>query len=143
MRSHLYLGVALASVVTLITPAVAGDSVSVVERVASEMTVDLGAKGDSLGDLLVFANPLYDADNRAQVGADQGYCVRVIVAKAWECTWTVLLKDGQITAQGPIVDKADSVMAITGGTGKYAGAKGTLMVHPRNAESYDFKYQLL
>ena len=43
-----------------------------------ETTIDLGAKGDSLGDLLVFANKVYDAANKTQVGTDQGYCVRTV-----------------------------------------------------------------
>ena len=54
-----------------------------------ETTVDLGAKGDSVGDLLVFANKVFDAANKTQVGTDQGYCVRTVVGKSWECFWTL------------------------------------------------------
>ena len=71
--------------------------------------------------------------------------MRVVVGKSWECFWTLLLKHGQITVEGPFLDDGDSVMAITGGTGKYAGAKGSLKLHARDAKgsSYDFLYDLL
>src|ERR1700730_17950551 len=111
----------------------------------SDATLDLGVKGDSVGDLLTFANPVYDAANKAQVGSDQGYCVRVIAGKSWECFWTLRLKEGQITIEGPFYDAGDSVMAVTGGTGKYVGAKGSMKLHSRDAKgtSYDLVYELL
>jgi allene oxide cyclase len=129
----------------LTLPAFAKEQIVVVERPVGETTVDLGAKGDSVGDLLVFANKVYDAGNKAQVGTDQGYCVRTIVGKSWECFWTLTLAAGQITVEGPFVDTGDSLMVVTGGTGKYAGAKGSMKLHPRDATptSYDFTYDLL
>jgi len=122
----------------------AGETIKVVERPVNETTVDIGAKGDSVGDLLTFANPVFDADNKVQIGSDQGYCVRVVVGKSWECFWTILLKKGQITVEGPFADEGDSTFAITGGTGQYVGAKGSLKLHPRDATptGYDFTYVL-
>jgi allene oxide cyclase len=126
-------------------PALAGEKIQLIEHADTDATLDLGAKGDSVGDLLTFANPVYDAANKAQVGSDQGYCVRVIAGKSWECFWTLRLKDGQITIEGPFYDAGDSVMAVTGGTGKYAGAKGSMKLHSRDAKgsSYDLTYELL
>ena len=134
---------ALASLLTL--PALAAEQIKVVERPVGETTLDLGAKGDSIGDLLVFSNAVFDAANKTQVGTDQGYCVRTIVGKSWECFWTLTLKAGQITIEGPFMDEGDSLFAVTGGTGKYAGAKGGMKLHPRDAKStsYDFTYDLL
>ena len=125
--------------------ALAAERIQLVERAETDATLDLGAKGDSVGDLLTFANPIYDATNKTQVGSDQGYCVRVVAGKSWECFWTLMLKDGSITVEGPFYDAGDSVMAVTGGTGKYAGAKGSLKLHARDAKStsYDFTYELL
>ena len=125
--------------------AVAAEKIQVVERALTDTTIDLGAKGDSVGDLLTFANPIYDAANKTKLGSDQGYCVRVVVGKSWECFWTLLLADGEITVEGPFYDTGDSVMVITGGTGKYAGAKGAMKLHSRDAKStsYDFLYELL
>jgi allene oxide cyclase len=121
----------------------AAETLTVVEKVASEKTVDIGPKGDSMGDVLVFANPIFDAAGSLKIGSDEGHCLRTVVGKTWDCTWTLILKDGQIMATGPILDNADSSMAIIGGTGKYAGAMGTLLVHPKNETSYEFKYQLM
>jgi allene oxide cyclase len=133
-------GVTLAAV-----PVLAAERLELVERAVTDTTLDLGAKGDSLGDLLTFANPVFDAGNKTQLGTDQGYCIRVVVGKSYECFWTLLLKDGQITAEGPFYDDKDSVMAVTGGTGKYDGAKGALKLHARDAKgsSYQFIYELL
>jgi allene oxide cyclase len=128
-----------------ITPVWAAEQLKVVERPLGETTVDLTAKGDSVGDMLVFANGIFDAANKTQIGTDQGYCVRTIVGKSWECFWTLTLKAGQITIEGPFLDEGDSLMAVTGGTGKYSGAKGSMKLHPRDATptGYDFTYDLL
>ena len=137
----------LAGVLALPLPlaAVAGERLQVVERAMTDTTIDLGAKGDSVGDLLTFANPIYDAANKTKLGSDQGYCVRVVVGKSWECFWTLRLKEGQITIEGPFYDAGDSVMAVTGGTGKYVGAKGSMKLHSRDAKgsSYDLTYELM
>jgi allene oxide cyclase len=137
-------------VATLLTvfaalPTLAAQSIHLIEHADSDATLDLGAQGDSAGDLLTFANPVFDSNNKTRVGSDQGYCVRVVAGKSWECFWTLQLQDGQITVEGPFFDTGDSVMAVTGGTGKYAGAKGGMKLHPRDAKgsAYDFIYDLL
>jgi allene oxide cyclase len=123
----------------------AAERISLVERAVTDATLDLGPKGDSVGDLLTFANPVFDANNKLRLGSDQGYCVRVVVGRSWECFWTLSLKDGQITVEGPFKDVGDSQLVITGGTGKYAGAKGAMSLHPRDAKgsAYDFTYEIL
>ena len=129
---------------SIATTAAAGERIQLVERALTDATLDLGAKGDSVGDLLTFANPVYDAANKTQLGTDQGYCVRVVAGKSWECFWTLVLKDGQITIEGPFYDSGDSTMVVTGGTGRYGGAKGSMRLHPRDAKgsAYDFTYEL-
>jgi allene oxide cyclase len=133
-----------ALVLTVPLATLAAERLELVERALTDATLDLGAKGDSLGDLLTFANPVFDAADKAQLGTDQGFCIRVVTGKSYECFWTLLLKDGQITAEGPFYDDKDSVMAVTGGTGKYLGAKGALKLHARDAKgsSYQFIYEL-
>jgi allene oxide cyclase len=131
---------------TLMTnPSSAAEQLKVVERPVGETNIDLTAKGDSVGDMLVFANGVFDAANKTQIGTDQGYCVRTIVGKSWECFWTLTLKSGQITVEGPFFDEGDSLLVVTGGTGKYAGAKGSMKLHPRDPTptGYDFTYDLL
>jgi hypothetical protein len=126
-------------------PVFASQRFHVVDRPLNDAILDLGAKGDSAGDILIFANPVYDAANKAQLALAQGYCVRVVVGKSWECSWTLILKDVQITNEGPFYDTGDSLFVVTGGTGKYAGAKGQMKLHSRDpkASSYDMIYELL
>lgn len=123
----------------------AGNIVLVEHAVTDHVVHINNGTADSLGDLLVFANPIFDSANRVQRGRDQGYCIRVVVGKSWECFWTLFLKGGQITVEGPFNDTGDSVMAVTGGAGQFAGAKGDLKLHSRNAKGseYEFTYDLL
>lgn len=113
-----------------------------VERATSDQIVDLGTPGDSVGDMLVFANILYDKDNGAPIGKNSGWCIRTIVGQAWECTWTATFEKGQIVTQGPFYDQGESVLAITGGTGTYKTSRGELRLKARNAEmtEFDFAY---
>ena len=103
-----------------------------------------GDKGDTAGDILTFANEVYDADDKNKVGSDQGICFRTLVGKAWECFWTLSLDKGQITVEGPFLDAGDSVLAITGGTGEVAGATGDMALKARGTDgkAYDFIYRI-
>lgn len=125
-------------------PAEEPQTIPLVEHADTDAVEDLGMMGDSEGDLLTFANPVFDEANKNKVGTDQGFCVRVAAGVSWECMWTVLLADGQITVEGPFFDAKDSVLAITGGTGQYSDAAGQMKLHARNAQGteYDFVYEL-
>ena len=118
---------------------------AVVERAATDTVTDTGDKGDTVGDILTFANEVYDEANAKLVGHDNGWCVRTVVGKAWECFWTLALDDGQITVEGPFLDAGDSDLAVTGGTGEYSGIRGEMKLHSRNDKGteYDFVYNLI
>jgi hypothetical protein len=135
-----------AGVLALAKPALADtQELKLVERAATDTVTDTGDTGDSVGDVLTFANPVFDADNKTQLGTDNGWCARTVVGTAWECFWTLTLKDGQITVEGPFFDASDSTMAVTGGTGAYVGVKGEMALHARNPDQteYDFAYKLV
>ncbi len=120
-------------------------SLTVVERATTDaISVHGGTAADNVGDVLTFANEVFDAANQVKLGSDQGYCVRVVVGKAFECHWTLILADGQIAVDGPFLDAGDSVLAIVGGTGAYSGARGEMKLHARDAKggAYDFNYLL-
>ncbi len=119
-------------------------SITLVERATSDVVTDTGAKDDSAGDILTFANELFDKDNETKVGSNNGYCIRTAAGRAWECAWTNVLEGGQITVQGTFLDGQDSVFAITGGTGKYLRIHGEMMLHARDAKGseYDFTFNL-
>ena len=98
--------------------------------------VDLPPKGISLGDHFLGAETLRQASGPA--GRMDVDCV--IIDRAYQgqaCSLSLILKDGQVIAQGAGVDKripgvggttppAGDEYAITGGTGAYQGAAGTL-----------------
>lgn len=117
---------------------------TVVERAVSDTVADTGPSGDSVGDVLAFANPVYNAANTVQVGTDNGSCIRTKVAAAYQCSWTLTLRGGSLVVEGPFYDAADSVLAITGGTGIWAKARGQMSLHARNAAgtAYDFRYKV-
>jgi hypothetical protein len=115
----------------------------VVEHAVTDATTDTGAAGDSAGDILTFANPVFNRRDARQVGSDQGYCIRVVKGASYECTWTTFLKGGQIVVQGPFYDAKDSTLAITGGTGRYRHARGTMRLRSKaNGTKYDFVFRL-
>ena len=126
--------------------AIAADTVyRFVEHADTDATHVRGGTGpDNVGDILTFANPVYDAANTHRVGSDQGYCVRVVAGVSYECHWTLSVHGGQIMVDGPFFDKTDSALAITGGTGAFAGASGQMKLHARDAHggAYDFTYEM-
>ena len=102
-------------------------TVHVIERATTNLTIDTGPSGDSSGDLITFANDVFDEKNTDKVGRDQGDCIRINVTQgSWECRWITFLKGGAITVEGPFFDAKDSVLAITGGRGKYKDARGSM-----------------
>jgi hypothetical protein len=119
-------------------------TLAVVERATTDVVTDTGEKGDTVGDVLTFANEVYDQKNETMVGTDQGFCVRTVVGKAWECIWTLTLKEGQLTVEGPFYDASPSTLAITGGTGKYRKASGQMNLKARDEKGteYDFIYEI-
>ena len=121
-------------------------TIAVVEHADTDVLQHVGPanEDDSVGDVLAFANNLYDEQNQEKVGTDNGMCMRTAVGKACECVWTATLEGGQITVEGPFYDAKDSTLAITGGTGDYADASGEMTLHAHDAEGseYDFTYKV-
>ena len=53
------------------------------------------------------------------------------------------ISDGQITVEGPYRDAlATTVLAVTGGTGRYANARGQMVLHLRGDGNFDFVFRL-
>ena len=150
MRICLLAGGVAAVVIVLAATALAAGAagtaktIRVVERATTDAVTETGKKGDSAGDLLTFANTLYNAANKTSVGSDDGWCIRTAAGKSWECAWTNTLAGGQIMVSGPFLDAGPSKLAIVGGTGTYAGATGWMDLRSRNKKGteYDFVYHV-
>jgi allene oxide cyclase len=128
-------------------PAGKGDddavTVTVIEHAENDTTTDTGAQGDSTGDIFTFANKVYDAADRTEVGTDQGFCIRITPGTSYECTWTTLLEDGHISVTGPFYDARESTLAITGGTGRYKDASGSMLLEAlANGTKFRFTFQI-
>jgi hypothetical protein len=108
--------------------------------VQSNDNIDLGASGFSLGDEQVFSDDLYAEGERTASGTDGGVCTVVRIDRSAktpsgtaQCVVTLSLPDGQITVQGLVTFSGDQLpaafdLAITGGTGAYSDASGTVTV---------------
>jgi hypothetical protein len=118
-------------------------SIHVIEHATSDAVTN-GSTTDTAGNVLTFANDVFDSADKTKVGSDQGYCVRIVVGKSWECNWTTFLAGGQITVEGPFSDTGNTVVAITGGTGKYRNARGwmDLEYHNPAGTEFDFVFHL-
>lgn len=124
------------------TRGVSGSTLNVIEHATTDKGVDIGAHGDSTGDLITWHNELFNSADVSKVGRDQGECFRISVAAgSWECTWINWVPGGSITVEGPFYDAKDSTLAVTGGTGNYAGAGGSMALHSLNGGAeYDFSF---
>jgi allene oxide cyclase len=122
-----------------------GKVIHVIEHPTTDAVTNQGdGAGDVVGDVLTFTNDVFDKTDSSKVGSDQGYCVRMLVGESWECVWTTFLDRGQLTVEGPFYDAKDSVLAINGGTGKYANARGSMEVRSRaGGTEFDFIFHLI
>jgi hypothetical protein len=101
--------------------------------------VDNAPTGGSPGDVLVFTEKLFNARGK-QIGTDAASCVRLFDLTSL-CTGTYKLPGGRLMVQllqpGPI---GIYDQAITGGTGRFAAARGTVTVDQRpDGDRFTFK----
>lgn len=118
------------------------------------MAVDLGRAGKSQGDLYVFSGNVLDAATGAQVGRVLGEQISVALGRRAETvqgSLTFELPDGSIVAGGlsrypldanDLVVGARFVRPILGGTGRYAGTRGTLTTVRRPQGGYEQRFDL-
>lgn len=106
-------------------------------------TIDLGAPGSSVGDLIVISDALFQDEE--PVGAHGGTCRVVQVAPVLlHCVVTFTLPAGQITVQGLVTPaRAEEQVAVTGGTGAYRAAQGTLTVLEVEGEPARYTFTFL
>ena len=142
-------GAGTASIVAS-SSATATTALTVIEHAVTDHVTDVGKTGLGPGDLLTFHNPIYDSTDTTVVGSDQGSCIRITKFKegskkgSWECQWTTFLDNGasSITVETPYYDTGLGTGAITGGTGTYAGASGSLDLDCFSQIRCTFKFNL-
>jgi hypothetical protein len=96
-----------------------------VENPKSEVYVDTGKKGDSPGDSVYFTERLLESGKR--VGRTEITC-SFYSENAGRCFGTLKLPGGTIEAGGTDLSGKSFAVAIFGGTGRYAGASGSVRI---------------
>ena len=94
-------------------------------RTQAAKVVDIGEPGDSVGDVIVFDQPLLGAEG-AVIGINSGTCIRTRVGHSSQCQWTLKFDDGTIQVAGREADQGASAIAIVGGTGAYSNISGEM-----------------
>lgn len=87
--------------------------------------IDRGEPGDSVGDMLVFDQPLLDGDGN-RIGTNNGTCIRTRPGYSFQCHWTLNLANGSIHVTGREFDRGTSLISIVGGTGEYTSIMGEM-----------------
>ncbi len=109
-------------------------------------TGDVGHKGPTAGDLLVFNADVMNADQSEQVGRQDGSCIYTQIEKGKDrfevCTLNFVLADGEITLEGTFDQNANpNTFAVIGGTGIYTSAQGQVVAD--FSKKYQFDFELL
>lgn len=97
-----------------------------------QSSIDVGDKGFSAGDYDVHTDRLMR--NGHKVGWDSATCLVTRLAKTADesCHWVMHLRHGQIVADGVVRSGQQGpgtfTLAITGGTGRYDDARGSLSI---------------
>jgi hypothetical protein len=105
-----------------------GDQVRVLSTNTEEASVDVGEPDFSLGDEFVFTSDL--TKHGTSVGHTGVVCTVTSVERSEsQCVGTASFSRGQIAIQGLLAGEPERfAFPITGGTGAYEGASGTLVV---------------
>jgi hypothetical protein len=99
------------------------------ERPGATTVVDNAPKGKAgRGDIILYANPVFDRQG-TQVGTDHGVCTVISVSQS-QCDATLVLPKGQIVTHGVEGTRTKFEIAVIGGTGSYAGVRGTMTARP-------------
>ena len=94
-------------------------------RIHGADIIDTGEPGDSVGDLVVFDQPLLDEHDN-NIGNNSGACIRTQVGHSFQCQWTLTFQNGSIQVAGREFDQGTSAISIVGGTGAYSTITGEM-----------------
>jgi allene oxide cyclase len=101
--------------------AAATTTLHLTEKQTFQHYVDKGAKGESPGDIRTFGGTVFQ--HGTKVGHDR---IRCVVAAS--CDAQVWIRGGSLISKGFVATGPSFSAKITGGTGKYARAHGTVTV---------------
>lgn len=115
-----------------------GERLVLIEHAEQLHDIDHGEPGPSVGDMQIWGpNPLYDEQDGKDTGATtQGTCIALNAAHDCIVAETILFPDGStLQIQGVELASGASTRTIVGGSGRYLGATGTVVVEPTADQS--------
>jgi hypothetical protein len=96
--------------------------------------IDLGTKGFGVGDEYVLSDRVYRGGKH--VGQDAGTCTVVTAAGDAVCDLVMSLPAGHVVVHGLLPGTAHAIrLAVTGGTGRYATARGDALLQQGETSS--------
>jgi hypothetical protein len=105
-----------------------------IARPSDQKTIDLAPRGESVGDRMISSETLRRGG--VPVAREEGECLLLDPSyEGAQCSFTIMFRDGILIGQGASVSKrvpgvgaTSGPFAIVGGTGRFAGASGTVDV---------------
>lgn len=136
MKHAVLTGILALVAAAVVAVAAQGKSTSTLTFVTKQQSltqIDVGKKGFSVGDSFIFSEQLLA--NGKQAGHDRIICTHVANARTGgdSCTGTVMLAGGTIQLAG-VSAEGPFTVAVVGGTGTYAGARGSARVSSGGAK---------
>lgn len=134
-----------------------GETLSVVATAKGQRlsTVDLGRQGKSGGDVYVFDSPLLDSEEEESIGRAYGTQTSIALDSNSETVQAMITYDfrdeDRITVGGigeyprrdtGLVENQEFERPILGGTGRYAGARGTVTSVRRPDGDYEHTFEI-
>lgn len=107
--------------------------------------VDNAPAGDSAGDVFIFQQAIRREREGRQIGSDRATCTRTTRdEQEYLCSGVFLLPRGQISIQGiePPPGVTRHPLIVTGGTGRYRGARGVIRVTHLSPIEDQFEFRL-
>ncbi|HET7476125.1 MAG TPA: hypothetical protein VFJ97_08910 [Dermatophilaceae bacterium] len=108
--------------------------------------VDVGRRGESVGDYVVITGPLLHPDSGQRAGFASVVCtvLRTGATAPLQCVGTASLAGGDITIQGLFVTEQGrpNRLAVTGGTGQFRTARGEFVATIEADGSTDALFRL-
>ena len=104
-------------------------TIRITDRELSVVRVDVGPRRTSPGDLEIVRHRLLERNRpRNVIGRSELVCTFVDSRRSRSCRGTYILPRGKIMVAGTLQYRQFYVLAVTGGTGLYDNARGTLSV---------------
>lgn len=129
-RAAVMLAAAFALLV--LAEAAQASTIRITDRELSYRRLDEGPRGAGPGDVEISWLALYNRRITAKALGHAELLCTVMTGRSRTCTTTYFLPKGKLVVEGAIGSRLLYELPVVGGTGIYAGARGTLFVTARS-----------